>query len=167
MPIEQYLASCYEPDADFVNGIVEERCLGEYAHQVTQRTLIHWFRTHDKTWQTRSLQEQRTRLDSDTVRVPDISVWARSVPIEPVFTHPQLIVVEVLSPEDRQSRMQTRIEDYRRFGVPHVWVVDPAQRIGWDCSDGNWIRKTRLEVGGSPIYLDLDELFRDLDAAEA
>ena len=115
----------------------------------------------------RSFRKQRTRLDSDTVRIPDVSVWARNVPVEPVFSNPQLIVVEVLSPEDRQSRMQTRIEDFRRFGVPHIWVVDPAQRLGWDCSDGNWIRRTRFEVSAKPIYLDLNQLFRDLDAAEA
>jgi hypothetical protein len=33
------------------------------------------------------------------------------VPPEPVFTAPQLIAVEILSPEDRQSKMQERIED--------------------------------------------------------
>ena len=34
-------------------------------------------------------------------------------------------------------------------------------------SDGNWTRKERFEVTGSPIYLSLDELFRELDASEA
>jgi len=167
IPIEQYLRTSYEPDAEFVQGEVEERNLGEYDHSVVQRAILIWFFNHDKQWQTRSLQEQRTRLNSDTVRVPDVSVWARSVPIEPVFTHPQLIVVEVLSPEDRQSRMQARIEDYRRFGVSNIWLVDPARRIGWDCSDGNWIQRIRFEVSSSPVYLDLDQLFHDLDAAES
>lgn len=167
IPIEQYLRTSYEPDAEFVRGEIEERNVGEYDHNVVQWAIVDWFRRHDKEWQTRSLQEQRTRLDSDTVRVPDVSVWARNVLVEPVFSNPQLIVVEVLSPEDRQSRMQAKIEDYRRFGVPHIWVVDPVQRIGWDCSDGNWIRKTRFEVSSKPIYLDLNQLFRDLDAAEA
>lgn len=167
IPIEQYLRTSYEPDAEFVRGEIEERNVGEYDHSTVQREILFWFYRHDKQWQTRSLQEQRTRLNSDTVRVPDVSVWARNVPVEPIFSQPQLIVVEVLSPEDRQSRMQTRIEDYRRFGVPHIWVVDPAQRIGWDCSDGNWIRKSRFDISASPIYLDLDELFRELDVAEA
>lgn len=167
IPIEQYLRTSYEPDAEYVRGEIEERNVGEYDHSTVQWAVVDWFRRHDKEWQTRSLQEQRTRLDSDTVRVPDISVWARSVPVEPVFSHPQLIVVEVLSPEDRQSRMQARIEDFRRFGVRHVWVIDPAKRIGWDCSDGNWIRSERFEIGGSPVYLDLDQLLRDLDSAEA
>ncbi len=166
IPIEQYLRTSYEPDADFVRGEIEERNVGEYDHSTVQREILFWFYRHDKEWQIRSLQEQRTRLDSDTVRVPDVSVWARNVPVEPVFSNPQLIVVEVLSPEDRQSRMQARIEDYRRFGVPHIWVVDPVQRIGWDCSDGNWIRKTRFEVSAKPVYLDLNQLFRDLDVAE-
>lgn len=167
IPIEQYLRTSYEPDAEFVRGEIEERNVGEYDHSTVQREILFWFYRHDKEWQIRSLQEQRTRLDSDTVRVPDVSVWARGVPVEPVFSQPQLIVVEVLSPEDRQARVQQKIEDYRRFGVPHIWVVDPVQRTGWDCSDGNWIRKARFEVGASPIHLDLDRLFRELDAAEA
>lgn len=167
IPIEQYLRTSYEPDAEFVRGEIEERNVGEYDHSTVQREILFWFYRHDKEWQIRSLVEQRTRLDSDTVRVPDVSVWLRSAPVDPVFSHPQLIVVEVLSPEDRQSRMQAGIEDFRRFGVPHFWVVDPAKRIGWDCSDGNWIRKTRFEVSASPIYLDLEQLFRELDAAEA
>lgn len=167
IPIEQYLTACYEPDAEYVNGEIEERNVGEYDHSVVQWAILDWFRRHDKEWQTRSLQEQRTRLNSGNVRVPDVSVWKRSVPIEPVFTRPQLIVIEVLSPEDRQLRMQARIEDYRRFQIPYIWVVDPAKRIGWDCSDGNWLRKDRFEVSDAPIYLDLLQLFRDLDAAEA
>ncbi|HEY2858344.1 MAG TPA: Uma2 family endonuclease [Terracidiphilus sp.] len=167
IPIEQYLTTSYEPDAEFVNGEVEERAVGEYDHNLVQWAILNWFRSHDKAWHTRSVQEQRTRLNSDTVRIPDVSVFPRGVPVEPVFSHPQLIVIEVLSPEDRQSRMQQKIEDYRRFQVPHIWIVDPARRIGWDCSDGNWMRKSRFEVGGSPIHLDLAELFRDLDEAEA
>src|SRR5206468_5197632 len=109
IPIEQYLATSYEPDAEFVNGEIEERAVGEYDHTVVQRAILLWFHQHDKQWQTRTLQEQRTRLNSDTVRVPDVSVWARSVPVEPVFSKPQLIVIGVLSPEDRQVRVQSRI----------------------------------------------------------
>lgn len=165
--IEQYLATSYEPDAEYVNGDIEERNVGEYDHSVVQRAILLWFHVHDKEWQTRTIQEQRTRLASGNVRIPDVSVWRRSVPVEPVFTHPQLVAIEVLSPEDRQSRVQAKIEDYRSFQIPHIWIVDPVKRFGWDCSDGNWLRKSRFEVSGSPMYLDLEQLFRDLDAAEA
>ena len=167
IPIEQYLRTSYEPDAEFVNGEVEGRSVGEYDHNIVQWAILDWFRRHDKEWQTRTIQEQRTRLNSGNVRIPDVGVWARKVPVEPVFTRPQLIAIEVLSPEDRHSKVQEKVEDYRGFSVPHIWVVDPVQRMGWDCSEGNWMRTSRFAIAGSPIYLDLEELFRALDAAEA
>jgi Uma2 family endonuclease len=167
IPIEQYLMTAYEPDAEFVNGEVEERAMGEYDHNVVQWAILDWFRRHDKKWQTRTIQKQRTRLKSGNVRIPDVSVWPRSAPVEVVFTNPQLIAVEVLSPEDRQAKVQEKIDDYRQFGIGHIWVVDPIKRMGWNCSDGNWLRQSRFEISGSPIYLELEELFRELDAAEA
>jgi Uma2 family endonuclease len=165
--LEQYLRTPYEPDAEFVNGEVEERNVGEYDHSVVQWAILDWFRRHDKEWKTRTIQEQRTRLRSGNVRIPDVSVWARDVPVQPVFSEPQIIAIEVLSPEDRQARVQERIEDFRQFGIPHIWIVDPAKRRGWNCSDGNWIVKNRFELADSPIYLDLEELFKELDKAEA
>ncbi len=88
-------------------------------------------------------------------------------PCSRFFDQPQLITVEVLSLEDRHSRVQEKIEDYIGFQVPNIWIVDPIKRLGWDCSDGNWTRKDHLEVAGSPVYLDLHDLFKELDAAEA
>jgi len=165
--LEQYLLTPFEPDAEYVGGEVQERNMGEYEHNTVQRAILLWFHLHDKAWQIRTIQEQRTRLTSGNVRIPDVSVWRRDIPIQPVFDQPQLIAIEVLSPEDRLSRVQEKIEDYRQFQVPHIWVVDPIKRLGWDCSDGNWTRKERFEVVGSPITLDLLDLFRELDDAEA
>ena len=165
--LEQYLQTPYEPDAEYVRGEVQERNMGEYEHNTVQWAILSWFRQHDKTWQTRTIQEQRTRFANGNVRIPDVSVWKRDVPVQPVFNQPQFIAVEVLSPEDRHSRVQEKIEDYRAFQIPYIWVVDPIKRLGWDCSDGNWMRKERFEVVGSPIYLDLCDLFKDLDAAES
>jgi Uma2 family endonuclease len=84
---------------------------------------------------------------------------------EPEFTVPQLIAVDILSPEDWQSRMQDRIEDYRRFGISHIWVIDPVRRIGWDCSSGNWIQTEMFEVPGSPIHLAVGAVLAEVDAA--
>jgi Uma2 family endonuclease len=165
--LEEYLRSTFEPDAEYVNGAVEERNAGEYDHNILQMAVLLWFHRHDKVWATRSIQEQRTRFTSGNVRIPDVSVFLRSLPIEQVFTHPQLIAIEVLSPEDRQARVQARITDYIAFGIPHIWILDPGKRIGWDCSDGNWLLKERFEIAESPIYLSLNELFDQIDEEEA
>lgn len=164
--LEEYLQTSYEPDAEYVDGEIEERNVGEYDHSTVQFQMTLWFHEHRKEWGVRSIQEQRTKLTSRRVRIPDVSVFRRDLPIEQVFTHPQLIAIEVLSPEDRQSRMQQRIQDFIDFGVRNIWVIDPKKRIGWDCSDGNWTRKERFEVADSAIYLSLDELFAKIDEDE-
>jgi Uma2 family endonuclease len=165
--LEQYLQTPFEPDAEYVGGEIQERNMGENEHNTVQREILLWFRLHDKSWRTRTIQEQSTRFSNGNVRVPDVSVWKRDVPVQPVFDQPQLIAIEVLSPEDRHSRVQEKVEDYCAFQVPNIWVVDPIKRLGWDCSDGNWTRKERYEVAGSPIYLDLRDLFEELDTAES
>jgi Uma2 family endonuclease len=83
-----------------VRGEIQERNVGEYEHSTVQWAILNWFRKHDKAWETRSLQEQWTLYNSENVRVPDVSVWRRKVPVRSVFDQPQLIVVEILSPED-------------------------------------------------------------------
>jgi Uma2 family endonuclease len=165
--LEQYLKTTYEPDAEYIDGEVEERNTGEYDHNVVQMALLLWFHRNAKEWNIRVVQEQRTRLTPTRVRIPDVSVFSRDLPIEQVFTQPQLIAIEVLSPEDHLARTQEKIDDYIAFHVPNIWIVDPKKRIGWDCGNGNWIRRERFEVSGSPIYLSLDELFRNLDLSEA
>lgn len=161
--LEQYLKTAYEPDAEFVDGEIEERNVGEYDHNAVQKAILLWFARHEKEWGIRCIQEQRTRLSASRVRIPDVSVFARSLPIEQVFTQPQRVAIEVLSPEDRHCKVQEKIDEYRDFQIPNIWIIDPVKRIGWDCSDVNWIRKDRFVVKGSAIYLDLHEL----DAAEA
>jgi hypothetical protein len=103
MSMTEYFHSIFEPDAEYVNGEIEQRNVGEYDHNAVQKAILIWFGQHDKGWRTRSIQEQRTRLKSGNVRLPNVSVFPRDLLIEQVFTRPQLIAIEVLSPEDRQS----------------------------------------------------------------
>jgi len=167
IPLETYLTTSYEPDVDYVDGMLEDRNVGEYDHNAVQQAIQIWFYLHGKEWRIRVIQEQRTRVASTRVRIPDVCVFSRDVPIEQVFTRPQLIAIEVLSPEDRHSRIEARMSNFRSFGVPNLWVVDPETRSGWDLSDGNWVRKERFEVAGSPIYLSLPELFAKIDEDNA
>jgi Uma2 family endonuclease len=95
-------------------------------------------------------------------RVADVCLIARSEPTEQVPQRPPLAVIEVLSPEDRVSRYQERLDDYRKMGVRHIWVVDPQHRRGYDCSTGSWIETTSFAVENSPIGVDLSVIFAEL-----
>ena len=166
VPVETYLTTVYEPDMDYVDGELEERNVGEYEHNLVQMAILLWFHTHGREWSIRAIQEQRTKLTPTRYRIPDVGIFRRSQPRESIFTVPYLIAIEVLSPDDRHTRMQARIDDFRAFGVKDVWVVDPIERVGWNCSTGNWIAQERFEVTGTPIYLSLTELFQKIDEDE-
>jgi Uma2 family endonuclease len=68
----------------------------------------------------------------DTVRGPDLMGFLDDRPIEEMSrkhcVRVPALVVEVLSPSDRISRTNTRIEQYLRRGVSLVWLVDPDDR---------------------------------------
>jgi Uma2 family endonuclease len=131
IPLEVYLRSSYEPDAEYVDGDIEERNVGEYDHSAVQKAVLIWFYLHEKEWHIRGIQEQRTRVAPSRVRLPDVSVFSRDLPIEQVFTRPQLIAVEVLSPEDRHSISPSGVSPYKLVsnfgGEPEIRLVQPFE----------------------------------------
>lgn len=69
--------------------------------------------------------------DPDTVRGPDVAFYSiarqPTVPDDYFEVAPDL-VVEVLSPDDRRSRVRAKIREYIDAGVRLVWLVDPESR---------------------------------------
>ena len=49
-PLDRYLHSSYEPDADFVDGKIEQRPVGEYDHSTWQQALQRWYIEHGRAW---------------------------------------------------------------------------------------------------------------------
>ncbi len=74
-----------------------------------------------------------TERDPDSVRGPDCAfIRADRLPggvlPEKTLLVPPDLVVEVLSPSNRQAEMLDKVLEYLRSGVREVWVVDPVQR---------------------------------------
>jgi Uma2 family endonuclease len=72
--------------------------------------------------------ELRMRLGPQKYRVPDICVVVEPEADDAILTAPPFLCVEILSTEDRASRMQHRLADYLAFGIPAIWVIDPCSR---------------------------------------
>jgi Uma2 family endonuclease len=162
--VSEYLASSYRPDREYIDGMVEERNLGEYDHANLQTAVAVWFRNRRREWNIRVVVEQRIQVRPTCFRVPDVTVVDSAQPVEQVLTQPPLIVIEVLSPEDTWRRMEERIGDYLDFGIPNVWILEPVTRHAWTISpEGRREVTTILQVAGSPIAVPLDELFQELE----
>jgi Uma2 family endonuclease len=131
IPVEQYLghAGSWEPDAEYVDGVIEERPMGEYDHNTWRQAIELWFVARKIEWNIRVRVEQRVQVSPTRFRVPDVVVWSRSRAIEQILTIPPLAVFEVLSPEDRMSSVLHKLGDYSNMGIPTIRVVDPEQDL--------------------------------------
>jgi Uma2 family endonuclease len=145
--VEEYLHTVYRPDCDYIDGMVEERNLGEVDHGLAQLRLGHFFMGLFRQTGLLPMTEVRMQTSRTRFRIPDIAV-TRGKPDEQILTKPPLLCIEILSPEDRMSRMNTRIQEYLGFGVPVVWLVDPAERRVWI------YRKNGMEEASDSVRLD-------------
>jgi len=162
--VEQYLKTAYSPDCDYVDGTIEERNVGEFDHAEVQGAMLAWFRKHDKEWSIHAVPDLRIQVSPTRFRGVDVCLLDRRRPVEQIPKHPPVAVIEVLSAEDRVSRYRERLADYRRMGIANVWVVDPENRTGYNCSTADWIETTRFEIKGSPVAVDLAAIFAELES---
>jgi Uma2 family endonuclease len=160
--IADYLETSYRPDREYVDGEVRERNVGKWEHARLRALLAAWFLANESAWGVMGSTEQRTRVNSSRVRIPDLVVVAAG-PQPDVLVHPPVLVVEILSPDDSYSDLEERVADYRQMGVVAIWTIDPRTRTGRMCIGDDWKSARRLEVPGTPIYAELDDLFSFLD----
>jgi Uma2 family endonuclease len=165
VPVEEYLRTTYHPDCDYVDGEVLERNLGEHDHSDLQTELAHYFRSRRKQWRLHAVVEQRVQVAPTRFRIPDICVMKGGGPYPPIFREPPFICIEILSKDDSLRSTQKRIDDYLKFGVPNVWVVDPTDRRAWTYSlEGNReVRDGVLRTENPSIEVSLAEVFAGLD----
>jgi hypothetical protein len=49
------------------------------------------------------------------------------------------------------------------MGVETVWIIDPQTRTGRMCVGSSWTSAMRLEVPGTPIYVELAAMFDQIN----
>jgi Uma2 family endonuclease len=164
VPLEVYLASSFEPDAEYVNGVIEERPMGEFDHSSWQHAIELWFAQRAKEWGIRVRPELRIQVSRGNFRVPDVTVLDRNLAIEQVITHPPLAVFEVLSPEDTVTRMMTKLDDYERMGIQTILILDPNGKH-FRYSEGRLepLTSSAFDLPGSASRFDLAEIEKLLD----
>lgn len=128
--LEEYLNTSYEPDCDYVDGVLEDRNGGMKKHARTQIRVAMWLANNTQQHGYEALVEQRVKVGLTRVRVPDICLSPVNDNDE-VTQNPPPLCVQVLWPEDRWKRVEVRLGDYLAFGVPTVWVIDPYSRRAW------------------------------------
>ena len=158
--VSEYLATSYRPDRDYVDGELLERNVGEWDHSRLQALLLKHLLQYEDTFGLLVVAEQRVQVTPSRFRIPDLCV-VRGNPGEQILTRPPLLCIEILSPDDRMSSMQERIDDFLAFGVENVWIVDPRRKKAY-WADSTGVHEATagiLEAIGTPIRVDLHGLW--------
>jgi Uma2 family endonuclease len=160
--VEDYLATAYEPDCDFVDGHIEERNVGEVTHARLQARIAAYLLTRCEVKGPVVMTEVRVQVRPGRFRVPDVCVTGGE-PGEEVLTQPPFICIEILSPEDRMSRVEVRINDYLAMGAPYVWVLDPETKQAFAATAATGLQEVKsgvLKTDNPAIEVPLAEIFR-------
>jgi Uma2 family endonuclease len=165
--VEEYLATRYpDGDREFLDGVVVERNVGTPGHSALQKILIVHLAAFEKSLGLAVRPECRTRIEETRYRVPDVLVMERPFrQTERVVLDPPLLVVEILSPEDRTGETLRRFRDYRDFGVKYIVQMDPVDRITYLFVDGSLIEReiSSFETHSGLLPFHSAELLARLD----
>lgn len=129
MTADEYLAleddgSCYQ----LINGVVVMSPKPTFEHQDLAAFLLGKLRAYVAARKLgKVVPEVDVRFASDLVYAPDIVFYVTSrLPAKGAkLTSPPDLIVEFLSPATRSLDLQTKREDYEKFGVREYWAIDP------------------------------------------
>jgi Uma2 family endonuclease len=128
---EEYLRTSFDGvDQEYQDGELVERGMPDDAHSEVQSNSGYFFTDLRKSegllFYART--ELRHRVAKGRYLIPDLSVHWPTKPTQAVPSTPPLIVIEILSADDRMARVLEKLREYVDWGVPHVWFIDPYKR---------------------------------------
>jgi len=157
--IDDYLLTSYpERDCEFVDGALIPKSMPPLSLARVQKILLRLFARWEAPHLLFAFPELRLRVAADRCLIPDVCVFAAAEPTEEVPSSPPYIVAEILSPDDRMSYLLDKLRSYRLWGVPHIWVLDPASRSVYTFSSGGLLEQHALPLPEHGLALTLDEL---------
>lgn len=157
LPVEEYLRMSFEgPDHEYLDGEVVERNVGGNKHSRTQVEFIRAI--YRKAAALHVRPELRMRTAPNRYRIADVSVFSEE-PLDEVPSTPPLVVLEIVSRDDRLTEIIDKLEEYLNWGVPHVWLADPySERLHVMAAEG--MREVpSFELPEYSLRITKDDLF--------
>jgi Uma2 family endonuclease len=102
-------------------------------------------------------QDVDTLLDDYNVRRPDVLFFSKGrlhLIGKKAMEGPPDLAVEVISPSSIEVDREDKFEQYRKAGVMHYWIIDPAERSveGWSLQNRRYVATGRA-VGTGLVRL--------------
>jgi Uma2 family endonuclease len=100
--VEEYLNTSYDPDLEYVDGVLVERNVGDWLHSLVQRNVIVALsRRYPHIY---AVPELRSQTTATRFRLPDVCVLL-SAPLTRYLIEAAFLAIEILSADDRMTAM--------------------------------------------------------------
>lgn len=158
---EDYLRMTFEHDAEFVHGEIVERGMPDEIHSAIQFLILLRFGSLIESYSLYPRPEIRMQVAPEKYRIADVAIFAGSRP-KPVPDTPPLIVIEILSKDDRHSELIQKLDEYQQWGIPHLWVIDPMSKRFSLYTELGLQNVSSLSLADYPLQLTPVDLFANL-----
>jgi Uma2 family endonuclease len=159
MSVEEYLHTTFDgADREYLDGEVVERNMGNKSHGKIQLRLGSLLQAFEQRTGIYVVVEVRQKVTGTRFRIPDVAVF-EDEPEEEVPSTPPLVAIEILSPDDRVGYVIPKLEEYRQWGVRHIWLADPDSRKLFTYGDAGLHEVTELSLPQHGIALTLADVF--------
>ena len=145
---------------EYVDGELVERTMPNNPHSEAQGEVAFVFRKLQERLPLYPRPELRVRVAPRRYRIVDLAVYAHEKPTELVPPQVPLVVVEIVSPDDKHEDVMKRLEEYRVWGVRHVWLVDPGLRRTYVYSESGLAPVAALELPEFEVRIPSEEILR-------
>jgi Uma2 family endonuclease len=166
--VEEYLATSYpDGDREYLDGVVVERNLGTPDHSVMLQILTVHLGGFARQLGLAVRPACRTRIREARYGVPDMLVMQKPFfRTDRVILDAPLLIVEVLSPDDRLQDVLRRLQEYQKLGVHYIVQMDPEDRTTHLFINGDLVRRDDLasfETRNGTLPFPAKELLARLD----
>jgi Uma2 family endonuclease len=148
-----------EREAELVHGVLKERPMPDWFHSFIQARLSYLISLALAKQTVYSVvTELRMRPAEDLVRIPDLCILDYFPDPDSSPRRPPVLAVEIVSKDDRQPDLLERLSEYRIWGVPHIWLIDPrTKKLAVYGAEG-LVEVEQLELAQFEVVLRIEDL---------
>jgi len=159
VPVEEYLRMSFEGSGpEYLDGELVDRSTAGVAHSSAQANLIAYFGIRRAEFSFQVRPGLHMRLAPSRIRVADVVVFLEK-PTEEIPSVPPHIAMEIVSPGDRYSEIHKKLDEYWRWGIKHVWLLEPSSQGFSVYDDAGLCEVPTLELPEFDLTIQKSDVF--------
>ena len=160
IPLQEYLHTAYDGlEPEYLSGEIVARTVPSKEHAAAQFRLAGVLHSRAPRGRLLGHTELRLQTGESRVRIADLALYIDDEPNQTAPSNPPQVVAEILSPDDRMSEVLDKLDEYERWGVQQIWLIDPHRRQFSTFHGGRLYPADALAISELGVTVAQEDLF--------